>query len=112
MEEKKCFFGSGKLEVFLICDNNLVQHESPFLDWLRSEEFRCGDHKGSYGCPWIYVDLTRMQYAYGMPGIGKAGVIGNHAITVEEFKTIYAIYKKYEGKDLFVFHSERFDCVE
>lgn len=44
-----------------------------------------------------------------MPGVCLAQPIGNHAITLEEFITIYDIYKKYEGKDVFVFHSERFD---
>ena len=57
----------------------------------------------------LHVVFTRKLFSYGMPGVAKAGVIGDHAITVDEFKTIYAIYKKYEGKDLFVFHSERFD---
>ena len=44
-----------------------------------------------------------------MPGIAIVYVIGEHAITLDEFKTIYAIYKKYEGKELFTFHKERFD---
>jgi hypothetical protein len=44
-----------------------------------------------------------------MPGVCLAQPIGNHAITIDEFQTIYAIYKKYDGKDLFVFNDERFD---
>lgn len=35
--------------------------------------------------------------------------IGNHAITISEFLSIYSIFKEYEGKELFTFHSERFD---
>ena len=60
----------------------------------------------------MYIDITRKLYAYGMPGIAIVYVIGEHAITLDEFKTIYAIYKKYEGKELFTFHKERFDCYE
>ena len=44
-----------------------------------------------------------------MPGVSLALPIGNHAITIDEFKTIYAIFKKYEGKELFTFSNERFD---
>lgn len=47
-----------------------------------------------------------------MPGVGLAEPLGNHAITIEEFKTIYSIYKKYEGKELFVFSSAKFDYDE
>ena len=68
-----------------------------------------GDHHGNYGCWWIHVNITRKMYAYGMPGVSIARPIGNHAITIEEFKTIYQIYRKYEGKDLFVFNNRRFD---
>ena len=53
-----------------------------------------------------HVNCMRMV----MPGIAIVYVIGEHAITLDEFKTIYAIYKKYEGKELFTFHKERFDC--
>jgi hypothetical protein len=32
-----------------------------------------------------------------MYGVGLTRVVGGHAITFEEFLTIYNIYKKYEG---------------
>ena len=44
-----------------------------------------------------------------MPGVSLALPIGNHAVTIDEFKTIYAIFKRYEGKELFTFSNERFD---
>jgi hypothetical protein len=44
-----------------------------------------------------------------MPGVELVGAIGSHAINIDEFMTIYNIYKKYENKELFVFHEERFD---
>ena len=45
-----------------------------------------------------------------MPGIKIVQPVGNHAITVDDFKTIYGIYKKYEGLGLFVF--ERADDAQ
>ena len=99
----------GKKKVFLICDDSFRKSGSPFVRFLASEGYTYGHNKGNYGCPWLYVDITTKQFAYGMPGIGIVGVIGDHAITIEEFMVIFNIYKKYENKGLFVFHNERFD---
>lgn len=99
-------------DAFLVCNMAFEDYttKSPFVKWLESEGFVYGWYKGNYGnCPWIFVNITRKLYAYGMPGIKIVEPIGNHAITVEEFETIYEIYKKYEGKELFVFHKDRFD---
>ena len=76
---------------------------------LQGEDFTFGGYHGNYGCWWVHINITRKQYAYGMPGVSLALPIGNHAITIDEFKTIYAIFKKYEGKELFTFSNERFD---
>jgi hypothetical protein len=59
----------------------------------------------TFSRPFAILSFYRKQ----MPGVPLVKEIGNHAITIEEFKSIYAIYKKYEGKESFVFHSERFD---
>ncbi len=99
----------GKKKVFLVCDESLKDCNAPFLEFLRSEGYTCGSHKGNFGCWWAYVDITTKQYAYGMPGVALVGEIGNHAITINEFMTIYKIYKKYENKEIFVFHESRFD---
>ena len=99
----------GKTECFLVCDESLKSIHAPFMDWLREEGFKFAGYHGNYGCWWVYVNITRKQYAYGMPGIALVKPIGNHAITIQDFKQIYSVYKKYEGKDLFVFHSKRFD---
>lgn len=101
--------GQKRFEAFLVCDKELSSSEPPFLLWLRSEGFRYGGYHGNYGCSWVYVDITDKLYAYGMPGIPVVQAIGNHAITAEEFKTIYGIYKKYSGKEVFVFKTEKFD---
>ena len=56
-----------------------------------------------------FINIKQKLYALGRPGVAYAQVVCNHAITIEEFKNIYGIYKKYADKDLFVFHKERFD---
>lgn len=110
MEEKTMRIGAGKPEAFLVCDKSLVSSDAPLFQWLREEGFTFGGYHGNYGvCWWAHINITRKQYAYGMPGVGLVKAIGNHAITIEEFQTIYDIYKKYEGKELFVFQEERFD---
>ncbi len=109
MENEQLRIGGGKTEAFLICDKSLRSNSAKFFQWLRNEGFIFGGYHGNYGCCWVYVNITRKQFSYGMPGICLAQPIGNHAITIDEFRTIYEIYKKYEGKDLFVFHNQRFD---
>lgn len=108
-EREKTFISAGPTEAFLICDRSLEKITAPFFQWLHNENFVLGDHHGNFGCWWVYVNITRKMFAYGMPGIEMVRSIGNHAITIDEFKTIYQIYKKYEGKDTYVFHKNRFD---
>ena len=35
----------------------------------------------------------------GMPGVGITPIICSHAVTLDEFMTIYNIFKQYEGLD-------------
>lgn len=109
MKEEKLRIGQGSLEVFLVCDKSLGEIYAPFLVWLRKEGFTFNGPHGNFGCRWVHVNITRKEYAYGMPGAELAKPLGNHAITIDEFMTIYNIYKKYEGKGLFTFNKERFD---
>ncbi len=109
MEEKALHIGEGKVEVLLVCDDSLGDIHAPFYKWLLNEGFHFSGYHGNYGCWWAYVNITRREYAYGMPGVSLAKPFGNHAVTIEEFITIYSIFKKYENKEEFVFHSERFD---
>ena len=102
--------GVGKTEAFLVCDRSLGDCDAPFFKWLREEGFTFGGYHGCYrSCCWAHINITRKQYAYGMPGVCLAQPIGDHAITIGEFRLIYGIYKKYEGKGVFVFREERFD---
>lgn len=112
MEEKITRITQGKTECFLVCDKSLESIYAPFYTWLRNEGFTFAGYHGNYGCHFAHVNITRKQYAYGMPGVCLATPIGNHAITISEFMTIYNIYEKYRGKAPLVFHSKNcdYDC--
>lgn len=94
---------------FLVATDEATYFNSKLLNFLDDEGFN-NVGKGMFdNCPWIYIDLNKKVYAYGIPGIPYTGVIGGHAIRLSEFYTIYNIYKQYAGKELFVFKSKRFD---
>ena len=76
---------------------------------LRQEGYEPGDSRGCFGCPWCYAHLSRKRFAYGMPGVAVTRPIGGHAITLEEFWTIYEIYRKYQGEGIFAFRGRRFE---
>ena len=72
-----------------------------FFKWLKDEGFsyyHCGSTTSGVG--WVYINLTSKVYTGGKTGVSVTSVIANHAITIEEFMTIYQIYKKYEGLGL------------
>ena len=50
-----------------------------------------------WACPWVFVDIVNKKCKPGRPGVCYGRVVGDHAITFEEFKLIYEIYKKYYG---------------
>ena len=112
MEEKELKIYQGSTEAFLVCDKSLEDCYAPFMEWLRDEGFHLAHSHGNYGCWWVHVNITRKQYAYGMPGVPLVTAIGKHAITIEEFQSIYSIYKKYDGMGIFSFHGGRFDYAE
>ena len=94
MSSKDVVLGSEKV-CFLVSGEDLGKQESKFIDFLRSEGFRC--KYGFWDCPWVWVNIETKVYGRGRPGVAYAGVIGGHAISIDEFMTIYDIYKKYSG---------------
>lgn len=90
-------FGSAAV---LVYDKSLQEgYDSEFYNWLKENGFMWWGKKGFFkGCPWIYVNLNNKIYAFGMPGIPITQEFGNHAVTIEEFMTIYNIFEKYRGK--------------
>lgn len=98
MEERR--IGSGT-SCILVKDKSLSQGwYAPLYKWLKEEGFISWGRKGTYlGVDWIFINLTSKVYAPGMPGVGITPVICSHAVTLDEFMTIYNIFKKYEGLD-------------
>ena len=46
---------------------------------------------------WVYVNLTSKMFCPGIPGIPVTWTVADHAITIEEFQQIHAIFAKYAG---------------
>ena len=85
----------------LVAGEDLEKIDSVFINFLRSEGFHC--KYGFWDCPWVWVNIETKVYGRGRPGVEYAGVIGGHAITIQEFMTVYEIYKRYEGKKVLEF---------
>lgn len=93
---------------FLVHDENLKKHSQgsdPFITWLLSEGFIVHEvYRGGWSSvTGVWINLNNKIIAFGMPGVRCFEEIGHHAITIDEFKMIYGLYKKYDGKDPFVF---------
>lgn len=63
--------------------------------YLKKHKFKCMG--GYYTCPWYFIDIVNKFFMPGRPGIKFGRVVGEHAISFEEFKTIFEIYDKYQG---------------
>ncbi len=86
----------------LVKDKSLLEGwDSPIYKLLEDEGFESWHQKGVYsGVNWVFINIVTKIFAPGMPGVSLGRVFGNHAVTWDEFLTIYNIYKKYEGKGL------------
>lgn len=83
---------------FYIVDEKLEHKDGdPFISWLRQEGFEWF----SFGHPnclhALYINVNSKVYTWGMGGVQLSPIIFNHAIHIDEFKTIYEIFKKYES---------------
>lgn len=98
MEERKISTGGS---CFLVRDDTLKDaFNSHIYTWLKKEGFESWKSSGTYCLNWIYINTVSKIYAPGIPGIKIADVVGNHAITFDEFLTIYNIYQKYKDLSL------------
>ena len=99
MRARKTFgegIGAGKAAI-LVREKGLGDGGHPFWAWLRSEGFHLWRCHGNYGMDWVFINLNSMTVAPGMPGIKVVSTIREHAISAEEFQTIWRIFAKYEG---------------
>jgi broad specificity phosphatase PhoE/rRNA maturation protein Nop10 len=108
-QKQKPSIGAGSAAI-IVYDKSLKMHPSDdFLQWLKAEGFTWDDLtwgpcKGyQVGVRWVYVNMNSKLYAYGIYGIKVTKEFGGHAVTIDEFKAIYGIFKKYDGKSLLEF---------
>lgn len=98
MENRKpAKYGAGKsagTATVLVLEPGIRDYGHPMWEWLRSEGFTllCGGG----GTDWVYINLNSMIYMPGKYGIKLASPIREHAITLDEFRTIWNIYRRYE----------------
>lgn len=99
MNERRIDSGTSCI---LVKDKGLLKMEkSSLYRWLRKEKFISWGKNGWHsGVDWMYINLSSKVYAPGIPGSCASSVIGNHAVSADEFKLIYNIFKKYEGLDV------------
>ena len=92
---------SSKNGCFLIKDTSLLQGwNSPVYNYLWSKGFIRWRTKGVFkGVDWVFVNICSKMFAPGLPGYQVTAVACDHAVTFEEFKTIYEIFGKYVGLD-------------
>ncbi len=97
MEEREIGTGAS---CFLIKDERIKGNwsKTPIHNFLENEGFICwGKAKSHEEIDWLYVNIYSKVYSKGMYGVGLTKVVCDHAITWDEFLTIYNIYKKYDG---------------
>lgn len=89
---------SGGSACILVREKGLDDMDHPFWNWLRDNGFKSWAKHGHYlGVNWVFINLDSMVYAPGMPGVPLAAPIRRHAITADEFRTIWEIFRKYDG---------------
>lgn len=97
MKEREIGTGAS---CFLIKDKRIAGnwYATAMHDFLEEEGFiNWGKAKSHEGVDWLFINPYSKVYAKGVPGIGLAPVVCEHAISFEEFVVIYNIYKQYEG---------------
>lgn len=95
---KKMSYGGSCI---LVSDKELKNYEEKkkFLEYLKTEGFSVWEiDKGSiHQCPLLFINICTKTWA-NLPkaGVGVAPVFGHQAISIDEFKVIYGIYKKHQ----------------
>ena len=111
MKERELGTGAS---CFLIKDKTIANwSESHIRKFLIDEGFiNWGKAKSRESIDWLYINIYSKVYSKGMAGVGLTEVVADHAITFEEFLTIYNIYKKYEGLDVLKMNQAEQDAFD
>lgn len=84
---------------FVVWDNRIERNDLSFVDFLKSEGFSAKRTGYNPYTPWVFIDIVDMVYICGKPGVKFANAIGEHMISVDEFKLIWNIFKTYKGRE-------------
>lgn len=74
-------------------------YKNDILTFFNLNKYSC--QAGFWGCPWYFVDIENNKYKPGSPGKSYGRVIGNHAITLNEFLLINEIFNNHENELVF-----------
>lgn len=74
-------------------------YKNDILTFFKLNKYGC--QAGFWECPWYFVDIENKDYKPGRPGLCYGRVIGNHAITLNEFLLIQAIFNCHEVEPAF-----------
>lgn len=86
----------GSASCFLVKDKSLLLGKSSHIyEWLQKEDFMDVGRETVFNSDLIHINIWDKIYISTNPGVVLAKVVGNHAITFDEFCIIYNIYKKY-----------------
>lgn len=96
-DEPRMSDGSATILVY----DKSIGMDCEFEKWLAQEGFSYWRYsKGWYhSVCWLFININNKLIARGMPGIKITEPLGHHAVSIDEFKSIYSIFKKYEGKN-------------
>lgn len=109
MKEREIGTGAS---CFLIKDERIKGdwYTTPIHKFLEDEGFiNWGKAKSHLEIDWLYINIYSKVYSKGMYGVGLTQIVADHAITFDEFLTIYNIYKKYQGLDVLKMTQEEQD---
>ena len=83
---------------FLVRFNNDNENDK-LLKYLKENDYKWVNISSSIPRgPWYFINLNTKMCTVGRVGIGQVSeVVGNHAISVADFITIYQIYVKYKN---------------
>lgn len=100
IEENKPGPGMSDGTAVILVYDKAIRENCEFECWLMQEGFSYWRYsRGWYdGVCWLYINLNNKLIARGMQGVKITEPLCRHAVTIGEFKTIYSIFKKYEGK--------------
>lgn len=80
---------------FLVKGREIEDRFSSFWDWLSDNRFRSwGQSEHNPKVDWVFINMRSKLYAIGFK---LADPIFGHAITVDEFFTVWNIYSKYNA---------------